>query len=93
MFYTNVLARATEFYFAGTHEDPRNPLASPLYADLQGLPPLLIHVGAPGNPTRRLTLLAATPKKQSASRPENLPRRPPRLATYSNPSSRKQPNP
>jgi len=24
--------------------DPRNPLASPLYADLRGLPPLLIHV-------------------------------------------------
>ena len=26
-------------------EDPRNPLASPLYADLHGLPPLLIQVG------------------------------------------------
>jgi monoterpene epsilon-lactone hydrolase len=26
--------------------DPRNPLASPLYADLSNLPPLLIHVGA-----------------------------------------------
>lgn len=25
--------------------DPRNPLASPLFADLRGLPPLLIHVG------------------------------------------------
>jgi acetyl esterase/lipase len=25
--------------------DPRNPLAAPLYADLKGLPPLLIHVG------------------------------------------------
>jgi len=25
--------------------DPRTPLASPLYADLTGLPPLLIHVG------------------------------------------------
>lgn len=25
--------------------DPRTPLASPLYADLHGLPPLLIHVG------------------------------------------------
>jgi len=31
------------FYLAGA--DPRTPLASPLYADLQGLPPLLIHVG------------------------------------------------
>jgi len=26
-------------------QDPRAPLASPIYADLQGLPPLLIHVG------------------------------------------------
>jgi acetyl esterase/lipase len=25
--------------------DPHNPLISPLYADLSGLPPLLIHVG------------------------------------------------
>ncbi len=25
--------------------DPRNPLASPIYADLSGLPPMLIHVG------------------------------------------------
>ena len=25
--------------------DPRHPLASPLYADLRGLPPLMIHVG------------------------------------------------
>ena len=32
-------------YYLGA-ADPRNPLASPLYADLSGLPPLLIHVGA-----------------------------------------------
>lgn len=32
-------------YYLGT-ADPRNPLASPLYADLTGLPPLLIHFGA-----------------------------------------------
>ena len=31
-------------YYLGT-TDPRHPLASPLYADLKGLPPLLIHVG------------------------------------------------
>ncbi len=31
-------------YYLGT-TDPRNPLASPLYADLKGIPPLLIHVG------------------------------------------------
>jgi acetyl esterase/lipase len=30
-------------YLAG--QDPRAPLASPIYADLTGLPPLLIHVG------------------------------------------------
>lgn len=32
-------------YYLG-NGDPRNPLASPLYADLSGLPPMLIHVGA-----------------------------------------------
>jgi epsilon-lactone hydrolase len=26
--------------------DPRTPLASPLFAELRGLPPLLIHVGS-----------------------------------------------
>ncbi|NWF69848.1 MAG: alpha/beta hydrolase, partial [Chloroflexi bacterium] len=31
-------------YYIGSH-DPRHPLLSPLYADLRGLPPLLIHVG------------------------------------------------
>jgi acetyl esterase/lipase len=46
MFYGSGLARATEFYMAESGGDPRNPLASPLYADLKGLPPLLIHVGA-----------------------------------------------
>lgn len=30
-------------YLAGA--DPRSPLASPLYAELGGLPPLLVHVG------------------------------------------------
>jgi acetyl esterase/lipase len=44
MFYGADLARAPEFYMGGG--DPRDPLASPLYADLAGLPPLLIHVGA-----------------------------------------------
>ncbi|MGA2579400.1 MAG: alpha/beta hydrolase [Bryobacteraceae bacterium] len=46
MFYGSGLARATEFYLAETGGDPRDALASPLYADLRGLPPLLIHVGA-----------------------------------------------
>lgn len=43
MFYGEGLGRAREFYLGA--QDPRNPLASPLYADLKGLPPLLIHVG------------------------------------------------
>lgn len=38
------LLRAAQAYLAGT-ADPRNPLASPLYADLRGLPPLLVQVG------------------------------------------------
>jgi acetyl esterase/lipase len=46
MFHGSGLARATEYYMADTGGDPRDPLASPLYADLRGLPPLLIHVGA-----------------------------------------------
>ncbi|HWZ42736.1 MAG TPA: alpha/beta hydrolase [Candidatus Saccharimonadales bacterium] len=44
MFYSESLARATAFYVP--NGDLRNPLASPLYADLHGLPPLFIHVGA-----------------------------------------------
>ncbi len=37
-----VLAMAG-YYLGNT--DPRTPLASPIYADLDGLPPLLVHVG------------------------------------------------
>jgi epsilon-lactone hydrolase len=37
------LAGLAQAYLAG--KDPRTPLASPLYADLKGLPPLLIQVG------------------------------------------------
>lgn len=37
------VAFASACYLAGT--DPRSPLVSPLYADLAGLPPLLIHAG------------------------------------------------
>ncbi|HET9112139.1 MAG TPA: alpha/beta hydrolase [Ktedonobacterales bacterium] len=37
------IAEGGQRYLAGA--DPRHPLASPLYADLRGLPPLLIHVG------------------------------------------------
>jgi monoterpene epsilon-lactone hydrolase len=44
MFDGPSVAFSAGYYLGDT--DPRNPLASPLYADLSGLPPLLIHVGA-----------------------------------------------
>jgi monoterpene epsilon-lactone hydrolase len=44
MFIGTDIAPSARYYLGET--DPRNPLASPLYADLTGLPPLLIHVGA-----------------------------------------------
>jgi monoterpene epsilon-lactone hydrolase len=44
MFHGPDIAPSARYYLGET--DPRNPLASPLYADLTGLPPLLIHVGA-----------------------------------------------
>ncbi|HEX2673170.1 MAG TPA: alpha/beta hydrolase fold domain-containing protein [Polyangiaceae bacterium] len=37
------LSAAANHYLAG--HDPRDPLASPLYAELAGLPPIRIHVG------------------------------------------------
>jgi acetyl esterase/lipase len=37
------LVEGAQAYLGGA--DPRTPLAAPLYADLTGLPPLLIHVG------------------------------------------------
>jgi monoterpene epsilon-lactone hydrolase len=44
MFHGPDIGPSARYYLGDT--DPRNPLASPLYADLAGLPPLLIHVGA-----------------------------------------------
>jgi monoterpene epsilon-lactone hydrolase len=38
------LSKSAQAYLGGA--DPRAPLASPLYADLKGLPPLLIQVGS-----------------------------------------------
>ena len=43
MFFNDNLRPIAELYLAGA--DPRTPLASPLYADLHGFPPLLVHVG------------------------------------------------
>ncbi|GAC1330913.1 MAG: alpha/beta hydrolase [Beijerinckiaceae bacterium] len=36
-------AKTAALYFKGA--DPRSPLVSPLYADLSGLPPMIVHVG------------------------------------------------
>jgi acetyl esterase/lipase len=36
---------ATARTYLGAHGDPGNPLASPLYGDLRGLPPVLLQVG------------------------------------------------
>lgn len=44
MFTGEGMERAAAPYLAGA--DPRNPLASPLYAALSGLPPMLIHAGS-----------------------------------------------
>jgi acetyl esterase/lipase len=44
MFNASDVAPSARWYLGEV--DPKNPLASPLYADLSGLPPLLIHVGA-----------------------------------------------
>jgi monoterpene epsilon-lactone hydrolase len=44
MFHGPDIAFSARYYLG--EMDPRNPIASPLYADLAGLPPLLIHVGA-----------------------------------------------
>ncbi len=43
MFSKDILPVGAEFYL-GEH-DPRDPLVSPYYADLQGLPPMVFHVG------------------------------------------------
>jgi acetyl esterase/lipase len=43
MFSGSDIAPTARYYLGDT--DPRNPLASPLYADLSDLPSLLIHVG------------------------------------------------
>lgn len=43
MVSSELLGKCSAAYLGG--QDPRSPLASPLFADLSGLPPLLIHVG------------------------------------------------
>ena len=58
--YGGLLARA-ESYLGGA--DPENPLASALFADLRGLPPLLVHVGSAETLLDDSTRLAALAKK------------------------------
>jgi acetyl esterase/lipase len=41
--HKDMLLKMASWYLAGAN--PRTPLAAPLYADLQGLPPLLVQVG------------------------------------------------
>ena len=43
MFHGPDIGLSARYYLGEV--DPRHPIASPLYADLKGLPPLLIHVG------------------------------------------------
>jgi acetyl esterase/lipase len=43
MFHAPSTSDGAAYYLGGA--DARTPLASPLYADLHGLPPLLIHAG------------------------------------------------
>jgi len=42
MFTADGIRRGAETYLGGA--DPREPLASPVFADLSGLPPMLVHV-------------------------------------------------
>ncbi|WP_428485905.1 alpha/beta hydrolase [Rhodopila sp.] len=44
LFFGASVARLAEVYLP-PELDPRDPFASPLYADLTGLPPILLHVG------------------------------------------------
>lgn len=44
-FINEDILRATAEMYLGGH-DPRDPLVSPLYADLRGLPPLLVQAGS-----------------------------------------------
>ncbi len=39
------LRDSVKMYLSGSETDPFNPYVSPVYGDLTGLPPLLIHVG------------------------------------------------
>ncbi|GCE24382.1 alpha/beta hydrolase [Dictyobacter kobayashii] len=42
-FFARMIPDGARFYLGDNSSDVTNPLASPLYADLSGLPPLLVH--------------------------------------------------
>jgi epsilon-lactone hydrolase len=63
IFHGPAIAPTARLYLAAA--DPRDPLASPLYADLSGLPPLLVHVGA--NETLRDDSTRLAEKARAAS--------------------------
>jgi epsilon-lactone hydrolase len=46
MFHAAGFQKINNYYLNGAKQDPRDPIASPLFAEHQGLPPMLIHVGA-----------------------------------------------
>jgi acetyl esterase/lipase len=48
--------------------DPRSPLAAPIYADLTGLAPLLIQVGAAENAARRRDPLGKGRRRRRCAR-------------------------
>lgn len=68
MFNGPAVAPTARLYLGNA--DPRNPLASPLYADLTGLPPLLVHVGA--NETLRDDSTRLAEKARGAGVPVEL---------------------
>ncbi|MBI4518222.1 MAG: alpha/beta hydrolase [Deltaproteobacteria bacterium] len=59
------LSKMAEMYLAG--QDPRTPLAAPLYANLSGLPPLLIQVGTAETLLDDSTRLAERARKAGVS--------------------------
>jgi acetyl esterase/lipase/CubicO group peptidase (beta-lactamase class C family) len=81
-FDADILVACTHQYLAGV--DPHSPLASPLYADLTGLPPLLMFVGSAEmlyDDTRRLADRArSTGVEVTVEEGEGLPHIWPRFA-------------
>jgi len=65
MVHKDVLVPMAAAYLAG--KNPRTPLAAPLYADLSGLPPLLLQVGTAETLMDDSTRLAERARKSGVS--------------------------